>query len=120
MKGLGTDEEDIIQILTSRSNNQRQQIANYFTNELERDIVDDLKGELGGNFEKVIVALMMPADRYLCNELNVAMVGAGTNEEVLVEILCTKSNEEMKKIVDLYEEGEFIKNHWQLISCFMF
>lgn len=104
MKGLGTDEEEIVQILTSRSNQQRQEIATYFTNELERDLVEDLKGELGGNFENVIVALMMSPDQYLCKELNAAMEGAGTDERVLVEILCTKTNEQMKELVDKYEE----------------
>lgn len=106
MKGLGTDEEEIIQILTTRSNRQRQEIAAYFTNELNRDLIDDLKGELGGNFESVIVALMTEPDQYLCQELNKAMDGAGTNENVLVEILCTKTNDEVKRLVEVYEESE--------------
>lgn len=36
MKGLGTDEDVIIELLTSRSNAQRQQIAKYFEVQLER------------------------------------------------------------------------------------
>lgn len=107
MKGLGTDEEEIIQILTTRSNQQRQEISKYFTDELNRDLVDDLKGELGGNFENVIVALMTEPDQYLCQELNKAMDGAGTNENVLVEILCTKTNDEVKRLVEVYEESEY-------------
>ncbi|KAJ6639203.1 Annexin B10 [Pseudolycoriella hygida] len=104
MKGLGTDEEEIIQILTTRSNQQRQEIAAYFANELDRNLIDDLKSELGGNFENVIVALMTTPDQYLCQELNKAMDGAGTNENVLVEILCTKTNDEVKRLVEVYEE----------------
>lgn len=36
MKGMGTDEDTIIEILTSRSNSQRQQIAKYFEQQLGR------------------------------------------------------------------------------------
>lgn len=36
MKGFGTDEDTIIEILCSRSNAQRQKIAAYFADELGR------------------------------------------------------------------------------------
>lgn len=104
MKGFGTDEEAIINILTSRTNGQRQVIKEVFNKEYERDIIDDLKSELGGNFENVIIALMTPTEEYMCSELNKAMDGMGTDEETLVEILCSKSNEEIQQIVSAYEK----------------
>ena len=36
MKGFGTDEQAIIDILTQRSNSQRQQISKFFTEEYGR------------------------------------------------------------------------------------
>ncbi|KAI4471100.1 annexin [Holotrichia oblita] len=103
MKGLGTDEDTIIDILTSRCNTQRQQIAKFFKDELGRDLIDDLKSELGGHFEDVIVALVLPPDEYLCKQLHKAMEGMGTNEDTLIEIICSKTNSEMKHLVDTYE-----------------
>lgn len=70
MKGFGTDEETIIDLLCSRSNQQRQAIAEAFKNELGRDVIDDLKSELGGKFEDVIVGLMLTPDEYLCKQLH--------------------------------------------------
>ncbi|XP_035439857.2 annexin B10 isoform X1 [Spodoptera frugiperda] len=103
MKGFGTDEQAIIDILTTRSNAQRQAIAKAFTHEYGRDIIEDLKSELGGHFEDVIVALMMPPEEYLCKELNKCMEGMGTDEDTLVEILCTRTKPEIAAIVQAYE-----------------
>jgi len=103
MKGFGTDEQAIIDILTQRSNNQRQQIAKFFTEEYGRDLIEDLKSELGGHFEDVIVALVIPPVDYLCKQLHKAMEGMGTDEHTLVEILCSKSNKEVGEIVTAYE-----------------
>ncbi|EAA02014.4 AGAP012784-PA, partial [Anopheles gambiae str. PEST] len=104
MKGFGTDEQAIIDILCARSNAQRQQIMEQYSSELGRDLIDDLKSELGGKFEDVIVGLMMPPEKYLCKQLNKAMKGMGTDEDTLIEVLAPQTNEEVKKIVDCYEE----------------
>uniref|UniRef100_A0A182SUA3 Annexin n=1 Tax=Anopheles maculatus TaxID=74869 RepID=A0A182SUA3_9DIPT len=71
---------------------------------MKQDLIEDLKSELGGKFEDVIVGLMMPPEKYLCKQLHKAMDGMGTDEDTLIEILAPQSNEEVKKIVDCYEE----------------
>ncbi|GBP85379.1 Annexin B10, partial [Eumeta japonica] len=103
MKGFGTDEQAIIDILTTRSNIQRQAISKAFTHEYGRDLIEDLKSELGGNFEDVIVALMLSPEEYLCKELNKCMDGLGTDEHTLIEILCTRTKKEIAAIVETYE-----------------
>ncbi|XP_022089504.1 annexin A11-like [Acanthaster planci] len=103
MKGLGTDEQAIIDILTRRSNAQRQELIVQFKSAYGRDLVKDLKSELGGNFEDAILALMDRPDVYDARCLKKAVKGLGTDEDVLIEIMCARNNAEINAIKAAYK-----------------
>uniref|UniRef100_A0A8C7LC33 Annexin n=1 Tax=Oncorhynchus kisutch TaxID=8019 RepID=A0A8C7LC33_ONCKI len=109
MKGLGTDEDSIMKLLTSRSNSQRQQIKAAYKTLHGKDLVGDLKGELGGKFETLVVALMTPPILYDVTSLRNAIKGAGTDEKVLIEILSSRTAQQIKDITAAYRQ-EFNKN----------
>ncbi|KAM4707744.1 annexin A5 [Discoglossus pictus] len=104
MKGLGTDEDAILKVLTSRSNAQRQEVGVSFKTLFGRDLVDDLKSELTGKLEKVIIALMTPSCLYDAYELRQAMKGAGTCENILIEILASRTTPELNNIKHVYKQ----------------
>lgn len=103
MKGFGTDEAAIISIICARSSAQRQQLIPTYKQLHGRDLIKDLKSELTGNFENVIIALMTPLDEFLAQEIKRAIKGIGTDENILIEILCTRSNAEINAIKAAYE-----------------
>ncbi|XP_068159157.1 annexin B11 isoform X1 [Drosophila tropicalis] len=102
MKGFGTDENALINIICRRSNEQRQEIQRQYKTHFGKDLIEDIKSETSGNFEKLLVGLLRPIVDFYCAELNDAMAGLGTDEEVLIEILCTLSNMEIHTIKNQY------------------
>jgi hypothetical protein len=104
MKGLGTDEKAIIAALADISNAQRLQVSLAFKQMFGKDLIADLKSELGGKLEKVILALMTPTVLYDARELRAAMKGAGTDEGCLIEILASRTNEQIAQIKAAYKK----------------
>lgn len=131
MKGFGTDEDTLINIICRRSNEQRQVCSfgktsllilrdqrysstfallsfeqiiqrNYKTH-FGKDLIEDIRSETSGNFENLLVSLLTPIIDFYVKELHDAMAGIGTDEDVLIEVLCTMSNYEIHSIKHAYE-----------------
>jgi annexin A7/11 len=103
MKGMGTDEKAIIAVLGNRTSDERQKILTSYKQAYGRDLVKDLKSELSGDFEDLVVAMMMKPRNYDVYCLHKAMSGAGTDEKDLIEILSTRTNAQIKEINELYK-----------------
>uniref|UniRef100_S4RNA4 Annexin n=1 Tax=Petromyzon marinus TaxID=7757 RepID=S4RNA4_PETMA len=100
----GTDEDEIISILANRSARQREEVERAYKSMYGNDLVDVLKGELRGELETVVVALMDRPCVYDAKLLRGAMRGIGTDESLLVEILCTRQNANINAIRLSYNE----------------
>jgi annexin A7/11 len=104
MSGFGTDEAAVIACLGNHTCDQRLEIAKAFKTAYGKDLIEDLKSELSGDFERVCVALLTPPRKLDAQQLHDAISGAGTDETTIIEILCTKNNEEIEQIKAAYKQ----------------
>ncbi|KAL4238967.1 Annexin A11 [Mactra antiquata] len=104
MSGFGTDESIVIDILPYRTNDQRQEIKAKYQDKYQKNLQDQLETELRGDFEEIVLALMMKPLDYICHCLHESVAGLGTREAMLVGILGTKTAKELATIKTRYKE----------------
>uniref|UniRef100_A0A8D3E1Y2 Annexin n=1 Tax=Scophthalmus maximus TaxID=52904 RepID=A0A8D3E1Y2_SCOMX len=104
IKTKGVDEQTIIDILTRRSCDQRREIAFEYERVAKKDLNTALKGALSGPLEALMLGLMKSTTQYDASELKASMKGLGTDEETLIEIVCSRSNEELLEIKRVYKD----------------
>uniref|UniRef100_A0A8C5HDV0 Annexin n=1 Tax=Gouania willdenowi TaxID=441366 RepID=A0A8C5HDV0_GOUWI len=117
MKGTGTDEAAIIDVLAHRTIAQRQQIKEAYKQTVGKNLADDISSELSGNFRCVVLGLLMLAPVYDAYELRQAMKGAGTEEACLVDILASRTNAEIKTICAFYKKGNFVCSEAEIFEA---
>ncbi|KAJ6788323.1 hypothetical protein PWT90_09535 [Aphanocladium album] len=102
MKGFGTDEKALIHVLANKDPLQVDAIREAFHRNLRRNLIDDLKSETSGYFERGLLQLArgpLLADVY---NLFDSMSGPGTKELVLNDVLLSRSNADLNAIKQAY------------------
>ncbi|XP_059158665.1 annexin A7-like [Physella acuta] len=102
MKGLGTNDDAIILVVSTRCNQQRQELKDMFKTLYGRDLITDLKGELSGDYKELVMALFVSPAEFDAWCIKEAIYGLGTDEQALVEILLTRTNDQIKEIRAVY------------------
>ncbi|KAJ0069638.1 hypothetical protein NL108_011545, partial [Boleophthalmus pectinirostris] len=98
------DEQTIIDILTRRTYSQRREIAFAYERRAKKDMISALKGALSGSLESVVLGLMKSTSQFDASEIRGSIKGLGTDEETLIEIVCSRTNSELLEIKKVYRE----------------
>uniref|UniRef100_A0A8C1NW18 Annexin n=1 Tax=Cyprinus carpio TaxID=7962 RepID=A0A8C1NW18_CYPCA len=104
IEGIGTTEKTLIDILTHRSSSQKQAISKAYEETTKRILVNDLKGDTKGSLEDLLVALARPPAVNDAKWLNKAIKGAGTDTNILIEILASRTNKQIKEMSAAFAE----------------
>lgn len=104
MEGLGTDEDSIIELTVTRTHRRRIETVKAYAQAFGRNLVEDLRSETSGDFGRLLTCLYKPLREVDAYHLRKAMSGAGTDEKVLYEILCSRNCSQLTGIHLAYEK----------------
>merc|ERR1712004_763868 len=96
---------DIRSSTPARDYKQMADIKKSFQQMFGRVLEDDLKSELGGKLEKVVLAITKSPMEQMAATLRGAVKGLGTDETAIIEIMCTSTNEELAQIKEIYKKA---------------
>lgn len=95
MKGFGTDEKAIIETLAPLDAFQIDSLGHAFKATVGKSLLASIEGETSGWFEGALRAKVLGPVGYDVWLVHRACNGAGTNEDILNEVLIGRSNSEM-------------------------
>ena len=101
--GAGTDERAIINIIVNRNYAQRAEIRRCYKSCYGKDLIKRLKEDTSGNFKDVVAAMFMTPAEFDAMCLYKAMKGLGTHEGVLIEIIGTRTSQQLMEIKDAFQ-----------------
>uniref|UniRef100_A0A2I2ZE85 Annexin n=1 Tax=Gorilla gorilla gorilla TaxID=9595 RepID=A0A2I2ZE85_GORGO len=87
----------IVNILTNSRNARREDVAFAYQRRTTKELASALKST-------VILGLLKTPAQYDASELKASMKGLGTEEDSLVEIICSTTNQELQGINRVYKE----------------
>ena len=107
MRGLGCNKKRVVQIIAHRTREQRQDIIKAFQINFGRDLIKDIKRETGGDLEYALLSLLYTEAEAAAMGIRSAVRGAGTDDTALIALLCTRSNDEIQAITEVYPTRAF-------------
>ncbi|XP_012685832.1 annexin A1a [Clupea harengus] len=116
MKGLGTDEDTLVEVLASRTNREIKDIKVAYKEEYKKELEDDIKSDTGGDFRKALLALckasksednIVNEDRADSDARAIYEAGEqrkGTDCSVFIDILTSRSAPQLRKMFQMYSK----------------
>jgi len=89
IKGLGTDDHVLVDVLGNRTRAQREQLAAAYNAKYAHSIVHDIKGDTSFNYKDLLVGLVTPLPEYIAHLIHHAIAGLGTWEWILIDVIAT-------------------------------
>ena len=97
-------ESIIINILCSKSNSDLQKLKKDYENKYNENLEEKLNKKLKSKLKDLIQALLQDPIEYDANEIFKAVDGLGTDDDALIEIISSRSQDHLKDVSKKYFE----------------
>jgi annexin A7/11 len=102
--GLKNKGDALVDFVLSKNKEARQKIRASYKACYGKDLLSDIDHHLHANLKKTVKGLFMRPAEFDAYNLYHAMKGVGTTEDALIEIICTRTNDQLKEIIKEFEE----------------
>ena len=103
-QALKSKGESLINLVLLKNKRDRYKLRQAYKEHTGKDLEEAINKNLSGNFRRVFIDLFRNPTERDAIYLYKSMKGAGTDEDTLIEIICSRSNVELEKIRKEYEE----------------
>jgi len=103
MKGIGTENDELIEVLGKYPPVQMNQIIKGYKSNYGKSLIDDVKSETSNDFKKLASALCMTTEEYDVKCIHDSISRIGTNDDCIMEILVGRTNCEINAICEEYK-----------------
>ena len=91
-------EESILEVLINTDIDKRLEICNSYYATYNRDLYEDIKQKLSGQFKEAAMHLFLPPAEFMAKMVKKGLKGFSIDESMIYEIFTTCNQEELKQI----------------------
>ncbi|GCB65476.1 hypothetical protein scyTo_0011876, partial [Scyliorhinus torazame] len=104
--GVGTDERALIEILTTRTNEEIQAINEAYREAYHKSLEDSLSSDTSGPFKRLLISLIQLIADYLelCGSTD---DDSGSMESKFISILCMRSYRHLRRVRSIKNKPSF-------------
>jgi len=102
IKGAGTNDTALINILTSFDYYDLRKIGEAYQLLYGSSIIKDVGDDTSFNYKKIAQSLLMKRSDFDATTLKNSIKSIGSNDDAIIEIICTRKPDELKQIISAY------------------
>ena len=103
-QGMTTDDKLVIDVLCSRTKEQLDAIDLIYRAKYNKSLSEYISSATSGNLKKFLTYMQMYDSEFDVAVLKKAFDGIGCDKQAIVEVVCTRPYERLKKSKELYEQ----------------